>query len=190
LRDAIVIILAVSLSCLPNLIPPMLFGPIQSNHQILTRIAPFILVFFYGATVLSCYYLYELSILTGLSTYPEIAYYLGGGRASIIFIGGCLASFFVSQPSSFIVQINLLLRSFIHYLHDHQEKAIDRSDILISNITTLVMIILLYPLCMMKSFLRMRVSAFGLIYSVDLRLHDPGSSGGVLRGPNRPDLPA
>ena len=158
LRDAIVNILAVSLSCLPNLIPPMLFGPIQSNQKLLNILAPLILLFFYGATVLSCYYLYELSILTGLSTYPEIAYYLGGGRASIIFIGGCLASFFVSQPSSFIVQINLLLRSFIHFLHDQQDKAFDRTDILIANITTLVMIILLYPLCMMKSFQRMRVS--------------------------------
>ena len=72
---------------------------------------------FYGATVLACYYLYELSILTGLSTYPEIAYYLGGGRASIIYIGVCFASFFVTQPSSYIVQINVLLRQFFHYLH-------------------------------------------------------------------------
>ena len=41
LRDAIVIILAVSLSCLPNLIPPMLFGPIQSNHKALRHSSPF-----------------------------------------------------------------------------------------------------------------------------------------------------
>ena len=57
------------------------------------------------------------------------------------------------------MQINLLLRSFIHFLHDKEDKAFDSSDILISNITTVVMIILLYPLCMMKSFLRMRVRA-------------------------------
>jgi hypothetical protein len=41
LRDAIVIILAVSLSCLPNLIPPMLFGPIQSNDKALRHSSPF-----------------------------------------------------------------------------------------------------------------------------------------------------
>jgi hypothetical protein len=99
-------------------------------------------------------------MLTGLSTYPEIAYYLGGGRASIIFLGACLTSFFVTQPSSFIVQINLLLRSFIHYLHSVEPGGDDitnKRDILLSNIITLVMIVLLYPLCMMKSFFRMKV---------------------------------
>ena len=68
LREAIVILLAVSLPCLPNLIPPMLFGPIES--KVYTRfsfdVAPIILTFFYLATVLSCYFLYELSILTTL----------------------------------------------------------------------------------------------------------------------------
>jgi hypothetical protein len=33
LKDAIVIILAVSLSSLPNLIAPMLFGPVESKNN-------------------------------------------------------------------------------------------------------------------------------------------------------------
>ena len=75
------------------------------------------LIFFYGATVLSCYFLYELSILSTLSSYPEIAYFLGGGRAAIIFLAGCFTSYFVTQPSQYMVQINLLIRSIVEY-HD------------------------------------------------------------------------
>ena len=65
LRDAIVILLAVSLSSLSGLIYPMIFGPIESKifcHQLF--LAPMILILFYLMTVLSCYFLYELSVLT------------------------------------------------------------------------------------------------------------------------------
>ena len=35
LRDAIAILLAVSMASLPNLVPPMLYGPIESRSKIL-----------------------------------------------------------------------------------------------------------------------------------------------------------
>jgi hypothetical protein len=34
LRDAVALLLAVSLACLPNLIQPMVYGPIESNNDL------------------------------------------------------------------------------------------------------------------------------------------------------------
>lgn len=75
------------------------------------------------------------------------------------------ASYFVTQPSSaigkfltnslLIVQMNLIIRTIFKFgdpsLTDHDVN-------LTANLITLVLTIMLYPLCMIKSFNRLKVT--------------------------------
>ena len=53
-------------------------------------------------TLLSCHLLYETVLMTGLSSMPELAYFLGGGRAAIFWVSFALVSFYLSLPSQYL----------------------------------------------------------------------------------------
>eukprot|EP00347_Sterkiella_histriomuscorum_P005070 403358014 len=150
--DGIFLITSVAVGCgFQFLLAPIFQDPITTS---------FLLILFTAATLISCEMLFETVQLTNLSSLPEIAYYLGGGRTSIYFISFALISFYLSLPSQYLgTQINI----FVQIIFSDFRHGQFLTDPMIYNISTILVSVLLFPLCLIKDFQKIKILSYMII---------------------------